>query len=134
MNLNSTKLNWLHWKFIPKLFFIIFFLILIDLNMTSAVKYLTLDPIDDLTNQKIPDITHSMAIKLCEAQNLTRVGHLTRFLWNKIIVSETENSEAKHLTVNPGCFSFRWTPCSKFNYFTIIFYQHFLNMICVLDC
>ena len=114
MNKNIFDINWLHWKF-PKLFCIIFLFLLIDLNKTLAVKFLTLDPSDQMTNPKIPDITHSMAIKLCEAQNMTRVSHLTRFLWNKIIVSDTENSDAQHLTVNPGCFSYRWTPCSKFN-------------------
>ena len=130
MKLNTTSINWLHWKF-PKLFCIIFFFLFVDLYPTLAsVKFLTLDPHPDLMNPKIPDITHSMAVKLCEAQNMTRVSHLTRFLWNKIIVSETENSETKHLTVNPGCFSYRWTPCSKFiiyfihNHFTIIFYSH----------
>ena len=115
MNKNISNINWLHWKF-PKLFCIIFFFLFVDLNTTLAsVKFLTLDPSNEIINPKIPDITHSMAIKLCEAQNMTRVSHLTRFLWNKIIVSETENSETKHLTVNPGCFSYRWTPCSKFN-------------------
>ena len=135
MTQNITNLNWLHWKY-PKLFSIIFFLLLTVLNMTLAYdKFLTLDPHPDLTNPKIPDITHSMAIKLCEAHNMTRISHLTRFLWNKIIVSDTENSEAQHLTVNPGCFSYRWTPCSKFTMitdFTITFYPNFLNMIWVL--
>ena len=109
--INLTQMLWLYWKF-PKLFSFII-TILIILTQTSAMaNFLTMDPDDQITNSDLPDISHALALKLCRSMNQTRVPHLNRYLWTRIVLSDMEDTTDDHLSVKPGCFAFRWRKCS----------------------
>ena len=107
---NINQMFWLFWKF-PKLFsFIITFTVCT--RIPTMASFLVMKPHDQIVNSDIPDISHAVGLRLCETMNRTRTPDLNRYLWTKILVSKTEDSNAAHVSVKPGCFVFRWKKCS----------------------
>jgi len=75
-------------------------------------NFLAMDSDDQILNSELPDISHALALQLCQSMNKTRVPHLNRYLWTRIILPDLEDTTDTHLSVKPGCFAFRWKKCS----------------------